>query len=166
MESSVKRKFIGLSGGLSKRGRQDNSIVVSILEKEFGFFRTSPLDSVEKFSKKIGALTSVKNEIEKWSVINRVCISGMKTDEEMWMNLSLKDVPKDKRLILVDDIFFEEEASLLRSFGGVIIRIVYQNGINVIPNFEPNIVIEKKNDSEIADSFRDIFIGLQKSNLV
>lgn len=165
MESNFKRKFLGLSGGLTKDGKQDNSSVVAILEKEFGFFKTSPLDSVVRFSETVGALKHVKDDSEKWSVYNKICVSGMEMDEEIWMNLALKRVPKDKELILVDDIFFNEEASLIRGFGGVIIRVVYRDMVSVFPNYEPNIVIENKSDIEILDSFRNIIFGLHSIGL-
>lgn len=147
-----KRKIIGICGGISLEGKQDNSAAVNLAEKEFGFFRTSPLESTLGLAKAMNLINPEMSEENRLRIINRVCISGRTTDDNMWMNLALKKVPSEKKLILIDDIHFAEEASLIRKLGGLVFQL-NPNGINIKPDFEPDVIIKGSTD-EMLNAFR------------
>lgn len=57
----------------------------------------------------------------------RHCIGG-----EFWVNLtraSIEAIPVDQRRIVIEDVRFENEAKMIRSLGGKIIRIYGRGGI-------------------------------------
>ena len=160
---SKNRKIIGLTGGLCKDGRQDNSALCQILENDYGFFRTSPLDEIEKFS----AVLGYKKDDKEWmKILNHTCVAGMKLSTAIWINLALKKVPKDKTHILVDDVHFKEEARILSELGGIIVQPVCPRTHNVQPNFEPNIVIKSESLEQLENLFKDTICHLSRSGII
>jgi hypothetical protein len=149
-----KRKFIGLCGGLSLEGRQDNSMAVKTLENDFGFFKTSPLDEISIFAKTIGMLKDVNTDYEKRIIINKVCISGMEADRNIWINTALKSVPSDKMYILIDDVHFKEEAETIKKLGGTLVQINLPGSEIVKPSFEPDVIIFGNTKEDMLKSFK------------
>ena len=147
-----KKKIIGICGGISLEGKQNNSLAVNLAEKEFGFFKTSPLESVIGLAKAMNLIPPEMPEENRLRIINRVCISGRTSDPNMWMNLALKKVPSEKQLILIDDIHFKEEAELIKKLGGMIFQID-SDGIKIKPEFEPDVMIWG-NSNDILNSLR------------
>lgn len=160
---SEKRVVIGICGGLSPEGVQNNATVVSIFENEYGFYRTSPLDSVFSFAKAIGVLKEEMSEKEERVVVNKVCISGRTADGNMWINMALKNVPPDKKSILVDDIHFAEEAETIKRLGGVVLKINIPGGIVVNPAFNPDMVILGNTKEEVISSLKNALNNIRQS---
>jgi hypothetical protein len=163
---SEKRKFIGLCGGLSPIGRQDNSEAVALLEREFGYYRTSSLDSIFRFSKTLGLLKEGMSEEEQLIVANKTCISGRTADENIWVNMALRNTPSDKTHILLDDIHFPEEAGIIHKFGGTIFELNIQGGTFVKPSFQSDVLLFGQTLKEVLDSFRTSLNNLRQSNAI
>lgn len=163
---SDKRKFIGLCGGLSLEGTQNNAVLVSILENEFGFYRTSPIDAIYRFAKAIGVLKEELSEREERILINKVCISGKTADGNIWINMALKHVPPEKKFVLIDDVHFSEEYDTIKRLGGTVLR-VNMPGVIVNPEFEPDMIVMGNTSEEIVKAFRHaVKITLQSEPVV
>lgn len=146
------RKLVGICGGISINGKQDNSVISAFAEKEYGFYKVSPLDATSRFAEVIGLFKDVPNS-ERNKITNRVCRSGRTIDELIWLNLALKNVPTEKELILIDDIHFESEANALHKMGCLIFGIELEGSLNIIPEFKPDICIKEKSIEDLIRSF-------------
>jgi len=143
--------FIGFSGGLFGSNGVGKTTAANFLVEKYNFYLCNLSNPIEESAKKLCSWNGIKDK-DGLQILNQVCISGKKINEDYWFNISLASIPKNINKIVFDNIYFSNETNFIKNFKGFVINIE-RNGFQ--KNFlthKPDYVV-LNNDS--LDAFKN-----------
>jgi hypothetical protein len=133
---------VGICGGSYGKPWVGRTTVAEALVASLGFKKLSLMDVVRDAAKSSGS-----PEPESYATLDAVCRSGRKISENFWLNLTVKRMSGIDKIVL-DDLWFGNEASFVRDNNGIVVMISRPGVINDPDlEFEPDIRINNVFDS-------------------
>jgi hypothetical protein len=115
-------KMVGICGGAWGDGGVGKTTVANILAKKMGFYPMSFVDPVKDLAKKFFGWDG-KMDSDARILLDRICRLGRGISEDYWMNLTLARIPSEVDKVVFDDVMFDNEAKMIVSAGGVVVRV-------------------------------------------
>jgi hypothetical protein len=109
-------KIIGICGGKYGEAKVGKTSAAEAVRDGLDFFYVS-------LAKPIMDVCLASSQEPNPENLNEICIRGRKISKDYWLNLALADIPEGTESIVLDDLWFEEEASFVTSQGGMVIEI-------------------------------------------
>jgi hypothetical protein len=132
---------VGFCGGNFCSNCVGKTTAANVLVKKHNFYLCNLLNPVEESAKKLCNWDG-KRDKNGLSILNQVCASGSKINENYWLNISLASIPKNVDKIVFDNVYFKNESEFIRNNGFLIYieRIGFDKEIT-IPDFNYDYVI-------------------------
>jgi len=115
-------KIIGFCGGSFGSNGVGKTTAANFVVKEFGFHYCSLSNAVEQSAIKLCKWDGKKDK-DGLIILNQVCASGRKINENYWLNITLASIPKDVNKVVFDDVYFKNEINFIKSKNGIIMHI-------------------------------------------
>jgi len=128
MTAITRKPIIGLCRGDIATPPGCNATVSRFLRDAHGFSVASPMQAVMQAARRLAGWDDSMDE-RGLATLDRMCRSGRACDEDYWLNLAMRGIPKDDERILLDDLFFRNEYMFVVRGGGVVIRLSEGRGI-------------------------------------
>lgn len=141
------RHIVGICGGSFGNKGVGKTAACNALVRILGFKRVSDMDVVKEAAKSSGMESSSSLE-----AIDFVCRSGRKINENFWLNLTAKAMDVHDKIVM-DDVYFGNEAKFIRNNGGIVIMIKR-------PSISAEDTLEFRPDITIDNTF-DAISGLE-----
>jgi len=159
MDVKDKRLLVGVCGGQWGDGGVGKTAVVNILTKHMGFYPTSFSTPVKDVAKKLFGWNG-KMDTDARILLDQICKMGRGISEHYWINLTLINIPNEAKKIVVDDIWFDNEASMIEQCGGFVLRII-RPGYEYTP-LSCN-TIDIVNDGTLAQLQRKVLLAVMQA---
>lgn len=145
--------LVGICGGQYGNSSTGKTTAAAALEESLGFSRLSLMDVVKKAAVSVAA-SEVSPEI-----VDAVCRSGRRIEKDYWLNLTMKGAKDGCSRIVLDDLYFANEAEFVRKSGGVVLCIV-RDGIPDDKNrdFTPDITLANIHSS--PEKFKEFVVNV------
>ena len=138
----MSRIIVGICGGSFGKTGVGKTTAANALVNILGFKRLSLMDVVKDSAKASGI-----DNPSSLEAIDFVCRSGRRINEDFWLNLTVKGMEGHDKIVL-DDVWFGNEAQFIRNNGGIVIMIK-RPGVSAddLLEFRPDITINNAFDT-------------------
>lgn len=126
MSVEQKKLFIGVCGGQWGDGGVGKTAVTNILAKHMDFYPSSFSAPVRDIAKRTFGWDGKMNADSR-VLLDQICRRGKAISEHYWCNLALASIPAEANRIVMDDLWFDDEAAMIEKSGGFVLRITRPN---------------------------------------
>ena len=157
-------KIIGFCGGSFGSNGVGKTTAANFVVKEFGFHYCSLSNAVEQSAIKLCKWDGKKDK-DGLIILNQVCASGRKINENYWLNITLASIPKNVDKVVFDDVYFKNEINFIKSKDGTIINIERNGYVQPETDYyavDLNLSYNIPNNSTIEDFQKTIRIIVTK----
>ena len=140
---------VGFCGGSFVANGVGKTTAANLLVKKHNFHLCNLSSPIEESAKKLCKWDGKKDK-NGLSILNQVCASGRKINQDYWFNISLASIPKNTDKVVFDNVYFNNEVDFIHKNGGFVIRIEREGFQEFIPYFITDIAIVR-NDGSLND---------------
>ena len=143
--------IVGICGGRYGNSGVGKTVAAKALSEALGLSFVSLMKPVRDMCIASGEELTPEN-------LDEVCRRGRDISPDYWLNLALKEVIPDSQGVVLDDLWFETEASFVTSSGGLVV-LVTRPGYEDDPHrdFTPCVTVNNDLTEEV---FRDNVINI------
>ena len=154
-----KKIMIGICGGSWKNSGVGKTTVANILAKNFGFHPVSFIDPVKDIAKRMYGWDGIMDDNAKVT-LDRICRTGREISEHYWRDMAIIRIPADKKRIVFDDVYFDNEFRVIVENGGIILKVVKKGFETPII---PCMTVEINNDGTLQDLQRSVLLAVNEA---
>ena len=115
--------MIGVCGGSWGDGGVGKTTVVNTVTKSLHFYPVSFVEPVKDIAKKFFQWNGTMNPDAR-VLLNNICRMGRSISEDYWRDLTVTRIPQETKRVIFDDVWFPNEAKMIASNGGIMIRVL------------------------------------------
>jgi hypothetical protein len=117
--TKISNMVVGFCGGNFCSHCAGKTTAANFLVKKHNFYLCDLLNPVEESAMKLCNWDGKKDK-NGLSILNQVCESGRKINENYWLNISLASIPKNVDKIVFDNVYFKNESEFIVNNGFLI----------------------------------------------
>ena len=137
---------VGICGGKYGKGKTGKTTAAKMLEEKLGFFYMSLMAPV------VSAYEANPDDHghDRLADLDLICSKGRAISEDYWLGIALKGIPEGCERVVLDDLWFGNEAKFIEDQSGMILLVI-KPGEEDDPHreFFPNETID--NNSTVED---------------